>query len=63
MAKTIKAIICPNCGSNQKTEIKPDYFVCESCKTEYYLDSDDIHIIHTNNTSYGTPIPNQIKLS
>lgn len=57
MAKTIKAIICPNCGSNQKTEIKPDYFVCESCQTEYYLDSDDIHIIHTNNPAQKSPAP------
>lgn len=48
MAKTIKPIICPTCGSNQKTEVKPEYFICKSCQTEYYLDSDDIHIIHTN---------------
>lgn len=58
MAKTIKAIVCPTCGSNKKTEIKPDYFVCESCKTEYYLDSDDINIIHTNKSSptYTPPV-------
>ena len=53
MAKNIKAIKCPNCGSVKKTEIKPDYFVCTSCDTEYFLDNDDINvnINHTPNPS------------
>ncbi|MEO5911393.1 MAG: hypothetical protein ABIP95_10925 [Pelobium sp.] len=44
MAKNIKAIKCPNCGSVKKTEIKPDYFICQNCDTEYFLDNDDINI-------------------
>lgn len=44
MAKSIKAIKCPNCGSVKKIEIKPDYFVCKNCDTEYFLDNDDINI-------------------
>ena len=52
MAKTIKAIICPKCGSNQNTEIKLDYYRCNSCKTEYFLDNDDVNINH----NYRTPI-------
>lgn len=44
MAKSIKAIKCPNCGSVKKTEIKPDYFVCTNCDTEYFLDNDDINV-------------------
>lgn len=44
MAKQIKAIKCPNCGSIQKTEIKLDHYRCDNCKTEYFLDNDDINI-------------------
>ncbi len=44
MAKQIKTIKCPQCGSVLKTEIKPDYFRCNSCGTEYFLDNDDVNI-------------------
>ena len=44
MAKNIKAIKCPNCGSIKKTEVKADYFRCLNCDTEYFLDNDDINI-------------------
>lgn len=50
MAKQIKVIKCPNCGSVQKTEIKPEHYRCDNCQTEYFLDNDDIniHIHHQN---------------
>ncbi|MFY1045773.1 hypothetical protein [Chryseobacterium sp. GP-SGM7] len=51
MAKNIKAIKCPNCGSIKKTEIKADYFRCLNCDTEYFLDNDDINI-NINQTPY-----------
>lgn len=47
MAKSIKAIECPKCGSTQKTAVRPDVFRCDSCGTEYYLDNDDININYT----------------
>lgn len=47
MAKSIKAIECPKCGSTQKTAVRPDVFRCESCGTEYYLDNDDINVNYT----------------
>ncbi|TDO21340.1 hypothetical protein [Pedobacter duraquae] len=50
MAKNIKAIQCPKCGSVKKTELKPDYFRCDNCGTEYFLDNDDINI-NIRNTS------------
>ncbi|RZL30565.1 MAG: hypothetical protein EOO96_17860, partial [Pedobacter sp.] len=53
MAKQIKAIKCPHCGSIGKTEIKADHFICSSCNTEYFLDNDDININH--NINYNTP--------
>lgn len=53
MAKEIKAIKCPNCGSVSKTEIKPDFYKCDSCQTEYFLDNDDVNINHNHN--YNTP--------
>ena len=40
MATEIKAIKCPQCGSSQKTEIRPRYYRCTSCQTEYFLDDD-----------------------
>ncbi|WP_158827423.1 hypothetical protein [Mucilaginibacter lacusdianchii] len=46
MAKDIKAIQCPHCGSIYKTETKPDFYRCQNCGTEYFLDSDDVHIYH-----------------
>lgn len=49
MAKEIKAIKCPNCGSVSKTEIKPDYFRCNSCQTEYFLDNSDVNINYNHN--------------
>lgn len=55
MAKQIKAIKCPHCGSIGKTEIKADHFKCNSCNTEYFLDNDDININH--NINYNSPSP------
>ena len=52
MAKSIKAIKCPNCGSVNKTEIKLDFYRCNSCQTEYFLDNDDVNV----NYNYKTPI-------
>ncbi|MDR2224323.1 MAG: hypothetical protein LBE34_16550 [Flavobacteriaceae bacterium] len=46
MAKTIKKIVCPQCGSNKVNEVKTDYYLCESCKTNFFLDTDDITINH-----------------
>lgn len=55
MAKEIKAIQCPKCGSNQKIELKPDYFKCLNCDTEYFLDNDDITINHNYNYKTASP--------
>lgn len=44
MAKQLKVIKCPQCGSTQKTLVKEDQYICQSCETEYFLDNDDIHI-------------------
>lgn len=46
MARDIKAIQCPKCGSTFKKEVKADFYRCENCGTEYYLDSDVSHIYH-----------------
>ena len=54
MAKSIKAIKCPNCGSVSKTEIKLDFYRCNSCQTEYFLDNDDVNVNYNHN--YKTPI-------
>jgi hypothetical protein len=53
MAKQIKAIKCPQCGSTDKTELRPEQFRCNNCNTEYFLDDDDININH--NFRYDPP--------
>ena len=59
MAKQIKTIKCPQCGSVRKTEIKTDHFRCDSCGTEYFLDSDDVnvHVRHSFDTPQETGYP------
>jgi DNA-directed RNA polymerase subunit RPC12/RpoP len=55
MAKNIKAIKCPHCGSIKITTLRPDYYKCDSCGTEFFLDNDDININH----NYNYPRNNQ----
>lgn len=57
MAKYIKALKCPQCGSVKKQEHKEDHYICSNCGTEYFLDNDDINVNiqhkykHTNSFS------------
>ena len=44
MAKQIKAIKCPQCGSVDHKQIKEDYYKCDSCGAQYFLDNDDINV-------------------
>ena len=44
MAKTIRPLRCPTCGSPDKTTLGPDLFRCTACQTEYYLDTDDVTV-------------------
>jgi hypothetical protein len=46
MAKQLKVIKCPQCGSTNKTELRTDHFRCNNCNTGYFLDNDDITIHH-----------------
>lgn len=55
MAKKIKAIKCPQCGSTRQEKIDDEHFKCKSCHAEYILDSDDININHHYN--YNPAIP------
>jgi hypothetical protein len=57
MATEIKAIKCPQCGSTQNTQIKPDFFKCSNCGTEYYIDNDDININYNYKNTPATPPP------
>lgn len=45
MAK-IYAIKCPQCGSPERTPTKKDHYKCESCGTEYFVETNDIHHFH-----------------
>lgn len=44
MAKRIKALKCPQCGSVKKQSVKEDHYICNNCGTEYFLDNDDINV-------------------
>jgi len=57
MAKEIKALKCPHCGSTAKTEIKDGMYRCNSCQTEYYLDDDAVNIIYHHNYTTGAATP------
>ena len=46
MAKQIKTLKCPQCGSTRAEQIKEDHYRCRSCSTEFWLDNDDITIHH-----------------
>lgn len=52
MAKTIKAIECPKCGSVKKHTRPDGHFVCKNCHTEYLLD-DNVQRIEI--VEHGTP--------
>lgn len=55
MAKQIKVIKCPQCGSVDHRQIKEDYYKCQNCGTEYFLDNDDININVTHRVD-GKPV-------
>ena len=55
MPTHIKALKCPQCGSTRATKISEDHYRCDSCSTEFFLDSDDITIHHKVETK---PAPN-----
>ena len=50
MPTHIKALKCPQCGSTCATKISEDHYRCDSCSTEFFLDSDDITIHHKHET-------------
>ncbi|GAA4052625.1 hypothetical protein GCM10022409_44380 [Hymenobacter glaciei] len=63
MATEIKAIKCPQCGSPQKTEIKPGSFRCSSCQTDYFLDDDRLTIQHNHTFHLPAAPPPAARLS
>ena len=54
MAKQIKTVKCPQCGSTRADQIREDHYRCRSCSTEFWLDSDDITIHHRHEYAGGT---------
>ncbi len=59
MAKRIKVIKCPQCGSTKAKELRTDYYRCNSCHTEFFIDSDDININHRHEPLNPANVPNQ----
>lgn len=57
MAKKIKAIQCPQCGSAQQSKIKEDHYRCGSCGAEYFLDNDDINVNIKHEMAGGAQTP------
>jgi len=49
MQNKVKPVVCPNCGSANKSEPKPDHFVCNNCGSYYFLDSDEVNVNITYN--------------
>ena len=44
MAKKLKAVKCPQCGSEKHEQIDKKRYRCLNCGTEFFLDDDDINI-------------------
>ena len=44
MAKQIKVIKCPQCGSTNNTKLAEDRYKCNNCDAEYFLDNDDVNV-------------------
>ncbi|RYF25290.1 MAG: hypothetical protein EOO42_04040 [Flavobacteriales bacterium] len=56
MSKNAKPIVCPNCGSANKTEPKPGVFVCKNCGSHYFLDDANVNVnINYNHNHVGKP--------
>lgn len=55
MSREIKIIQCPQCGSTQNTPLENRHYRCNSCNTEYFIESNDINInVNHNVTSEAT---------
>lgn len=46
MAKEIKAIVCPQCGATDQEELKPGFYRCSRCQTEYFIDDGNVTVSH-----------------
>lgn len=55
MAKQIKVIQCPQCGSTKPVQTRPDHYRCDKCGTEFFLDTDDININVNHNIPGNEP--------
>lgn len=64
MAKKIKAIKCPQCGSTKQKKLDNEHFECLNCGSNYILDSDDITINHNynynNDNTLATPVNKKV---
>ena len=66
MAKQIRTIKCPQCGSIKKTDIKKDTYKCGSCDATYFLDNDDvtINVVEQNPyRNYSSPVISKNKVT
>ncbi|MHC5310274.1 hypothetical protein ACYSNM_09485 [Myroides sp. LJL116] len=54
MAKQIKVLKCPQCGSTQPLSIAKDHFRCSKCDSDFILDNDEINI-NVKHTFSGHP--------
>lgn len=57
MATKIKAVKCPQCGSEKHTQLDEKRFRCDSCGTEFYIDDDDININVNHRFDFGKQQP------
>lgn len=53
MTTKIKAVRCPQCGSEKHTQTGEKRFLCKNCGTEFFLDDDDININVNHRFDFG----------
>jgi DNA-directed RNA polymerase subunit RPC12/RpoP len=58
MAKKIKIIKCPQCGSLKNTLVRDDLYKCDHCRTDFILDNNDVNIVINEEQIYNSPATN-----
>lgn len=53
MTTKIRAVKCPNCGSEKHVDLGENRFRCKNCGTEFYIDDDDITINVNHHIDFG----------
>ena len=61
MSKEVNKIFCPKCGSTNTRLLKSNYYTCNSCGTEFFIDEVGVNITQNINYNYKNNPPPVVK--